>query len=106
MPLPRAELWNVRIKEGEWVGNADLTISSDGSVRGTLIFPRDPNGVETEVTGHVSGNNITLQRKLTGPFQGQIQTWTGVYNYNETSAQGTISGTGGPAHWSASIVVQ
>jgi hypothetical protein len=99
----RTELWNIRIHEGHLAGRADLFIDGSGNVKGTLVFPTLPS--EESITGHVSGSSITLERKLTGPFEGKVQIWTGGYNGNGSAAQGTAK-NGGTYNWSASIAVQ
>jgi hypothetical protein len=104
------ELWNVVINDiktnaRQWVGSADLVIGDTGKVSGTITFPTYTVDPENEVTGTVNGSTVVLQRKLGGPYAGQIQTWTGTYNPQKSAVGGTISGVGGPAKWQASIVV-
>jgi hypothetical protein len=103
--LPRWELWKIKIDEGNWEGTADLAVGRNSHIRGDMSFPRDPNGVENEVTGLIEGDTVTLYRKLTGTNAGKVQVWKGKYYSNGTAASGTATNGGGPYHWSATIKV-
>lgn len=104
----RTELWNIRTHHHQWVGRADLLIHSDGRAEGTISFPADPNSLSDKFDGRVTDQSIQLTRHLSGPNAGKTQIYTGKYNANRSSAQGTISGTGGGpgADWEASIQLE
>ncbi len=85
-----------------------LHVAADGSVTGDSAWPaNDVSGPSNPIDGKIAKNGATVKitRHLEAEYAGQTQVYTGSISANGMTAEGDMSGTGGPSRWSARIGV-